>query len=306
MGVLAIAVLAVAATLALAGDVTAPYSRGLLFRVDVVGRPPSWVFGTMHSNDPRVTVLPGPVRDALAASRRLAPELLMSPSELPEFFAAAQFDDGRRLADYFDPATLDAVRVALGVAAPPPAVFDRLKPWAIMLLLARPAGENGAPTLDEVLVDEARRRRMLVIGLELPEEQIASLDTIPVASQVALARWVLSRRDVMAAEHESALTTWLAGDLAGLAALAAAPGRGDPALTTHLEQLSRHLVVNRSVSMAHRLFMPLREGRVFVAVGALHLYGRDGLLALIRAQGHRVRRVYPRVRRAAAAVPAKE
>jgi uncharacterized protein YbaP (TraB family) len=43
--------------------------------------------------------------------------------------------------------------------------------------------------------------------------------------------------------------------------------------------------------MAHRLHLPLARGRVFVAVGALHLHGRDGLLALIRRQGYRVTRV---------------
>ena len=44
--------------------------------------------------------------------------------------------------------------------------------------------------------------------------------------------------------------------------------------------------------MAHRLFLPLRAGRVFVAVGALHLHGRRGLLALLREQGYRVSVVY--------------
>ena len=72
----------------------------------------------------------------------------------------------------------------------------------------------------------------------------------------------------------------------------AAPGRADPAVARHFAQLTKHLVENRSVLMAHRLFMPLREGRVFVAVGALHLYGRKGLLELIRAQGYRIQRVY--------------
>jgi uncharacterized protein YbaP (TraB family) len=40
------------------------------------------------------------------------------------------------------------------------------------------------------------------------------------------------------------------------------------------------------------LFLPLRGGPVFVAVGALHLYGERSLLALLREQGYRIRRVF--------------
>jgi uncharacterized protein YbaP (TraB family) len=49
---------------------------------------------------------------------------------------------------------------------------------------------------------------------------------------------------------------------------------------------------NRSIVMAHRLFVPLREGAAFIAVGANHLYGTRGLLALVEKQGYRVERVY--------------
>ncbi len=44
--------------------------------------------------------------------------------------------------------------------------------------------------------------------------------------------------------------------------------------------------------MAHRLFLPLRDGHLFVAVGALHLHGVKGMLALLRTQGYRITRVY--------------
>lgn len=269
-----------------------PFSRGVLFRIDAPGKPPSWVFGTMHSNDARVTRIPAVVRDALAGSRRLAPEILLSQADAPEFFAAAQFDDQRRLADYFDAATLAEVRAALGGELPPPEVFERLKPWAVMMRLAQAPAGGGGPTLDEILVADARSHRLNVIGLELPEEQVAALDTIPVASQVALVRWMLAHRADLPARHEKTVEAWLARDLARLAALAAAPGRADPAMAPHFAELSRHVVVNRSVQFAHRLFIPLRGGGVFVAVGALHLYGPEGLLALIRAQGYRVRRVH--------------
>ncbi len=249
------------------GAGAAPFTRGLLFRIDAPGKPPSWVFGTMHSNE-------------------------LQQADPAAFFAAAQFDDGRRLADHFDGATLAQVRAALGAGAPSEEAFARLKPWAVLLLLAQPPVPGGGPTVDEILADLARQRRMTPVGLELPDEQVAALDTIPVASQVALVRWTLAHRAQLPADHERAVQAWLAGDLAGLAALAAAPGRRDPAMAPHFAELTRHLVVNRSAQMAHRLFVPLREGRVFVAVGALHLHGADGVPALVRDQGYRVTRVH--------------
>jgi uncharacterized protein YbaP (TraB family) len=269
-----------------------PFSHGLLFRVEAPGKPSSFVFGTLHSNDSRVTAVPAIVTESLAASRYLAPEILVAQSGGPEFFEAAQFDDKRRLADFFDAETLARIWAALGDAAPAPDVFARLKPWAVLLLLAQPQGQAAGATLDEILVEAARRQRLHVIGLEMPQEQVASLDAIPVASQVAIVQWLLAHREQLPAEHEAVVLAWLARDLAGLATLTGAPGRADPVLARHFAQLTRHLVENRSALMAHRLYLPLREGRVFVAVGAMHLYGRQGLLELIRAQGYRIERVY--------------
>jgi len=44
--------------------------------------------------------------------------------------------------------------------------------------------------------------------------------------------------------------------------------------------------------MHHRLFLPLRRGQVFVAIGASHLHGDRGLLAMLRRDGYRVTRIW--------------
>lgn len=116
-----------------------------------------------------------------------------------------------------------------------------------------------------------------------------------------------ARRRIVTPVH-----AWVALAVMLVAALALSParaaGRAPPATAATRDapwsrgllfaELVRHLVEDRSVQMAHRLFLPLRGGRVFVAVGALHLYGDRSLLALLRAQGYRVRRVHRGRRRA--------
>lgn len=269
-----------------------PFAHGLLFRLDKPGLPPSFVFGTLHSGDPRIVALPRPVADAFDGARTLALEIQLGEGDLARFFAAAQFDDGRRLADFFGDAGVAAIRTALGAATPGEEVLSRLKPWAVLLKLGEQPVTGGGATLDRRLLVDAQRRRLAIVGLELPDEQVAAFDAIPLATQVALVRFVLAHRDMLVRDHDAVIAAWLERDLAGLARLNAAPGRRYPEIAPHFAELTRHLIVNRSVQMAHRLFLPLRAGRVFVAVGALHLYGEKGLLALLRTQGYRVSVVY--------------
>ncbi len=39
-----------------------PYTQGLLWKIESAGTPPSYLFGTIHSDDPRVIQLPAPVK----------------------------------------------------------------------------------------------------------------------------------------------------------------------------------------------------------------------------------------------------
>ena len=51
------------------------------------------------------------------------------------------------------------------------------------------------------------------------------------------------------------------------------------------------LVARRNRRMVERMLPGLRQGGVFVAVGALHLPGEEGLVALLRQEGFTVERV---------------
>jgi len=285
-------VLALALAAPTAGGAAEPFAQGLLWRLDKPGVPTSWVFGTLHSNDPRVTALPVPVARAFAQARTFAMEIFWSEFEDAYFFDAMQFDDGRRLAPLLGDDTYARLREALGSAAPPEEVLARTKPWGALLRVAAARGGGDALTLDRSLFAAARERRMTVVGLEALDEQVAALDSIPAETQIALLRHALDHRPELEALLEPTIRAWLSRDIGEVARINRAAAGGDPDLVRHYAILTQQLVGNRTALMAYRLFLPLRRGRVFVAVGALHLYGAKGLLAQLREQGYRVRRLY--------------
>ncbi len=286
------AALALIAALAAPSAASDPFAQGLLWRLDRPGVPASWVFGTLHSNDPRVIALPAPVALAFSRARTFAMEIYWSETEDEHFYDAMQFDDDRRLASLVGDEVYSRLRQELASAALPAEALARTKPWAALLRIAAAHAKGDGPTLDRSLFAAARERRMRMLGLELLDEQVAAFEAIPIGTQIALLRHALDHRAELEAQVEPTILAWLERDLAALASINRAAAGDDPDLRRHYALLTQQLVANRSVLMAHRLFLPLKRGRVFVAVGALHLYGATGLLAQLRAQGYQLRRVY--------------
>lgn len=269
-----------------------PFGEGLLWRISGQGRADSFVLGTIHIADARVSGIAPPVGDMLARSRTLAMEPLSETFDA-RVLELEEFDDGRRLEGLVGAEAFGQLRDELMAQGMPEGVIERLKPWAAMMRIARQPRSGGEPTLDERLLGAAQSRRMRVISLELVEEQIASFDAIPLDSQVALLKHVLRDREAVAATAEPTIDAWLRGDLAALARIADRSVARRPAMKHHYREFERHIIRNRTLLMHHRLFMPLREGGVFVAVGASHLHGSQGLLALLRKDGYRVTRLWP-------------
>jgi len=280
------------ATRSLAAKAQARFSRGLLWRVSRPGVAPSHVFGTIHIADPRVLLIPDPMLQALDQAKSYAMEIQFNPAAEARFFEAAQFDDGRRLEPMIGAEAYAQVRASLRLRDVPEEVIARMKPWAALANLIVTPEDYDRFTLDQKLYALARARRLPSFGLEGIEEQIAVFDGIPLDTQVALLKHGLAERDYFVGMIEPSIQAWLKRDLAALHALQQRTVTRFPQMAAHYRVLATQIVDNRSVVMAHRLFMPLREGRVFVAIGADHLYGDKGVLRLLQKQGYRVTRVY--------------
>jgi hypothetical protein len=273
-----------------------PYGQGLLWKVEAKGRMPNYVFGTIHLSDIRVTTLPDPVRQALNEAENLSLEVDMGAWSLYET-QMLQLPEGRPLSEVLGKTLFARVERHLGEAVGGRTALERMKPWVVLLSLtqtmsgASRRASGGALPLDLVLRSIALQRGILVFGLEEHEEQFAVFDRMPEADQVEMIRDALaSRTDDVAPRMERMIQLYLARDLDGLYALSKSlwkKGRKEV-----IDAFYKRLIVDRNHVMARRMHDLLREGGAFVAVGAGHLAGEEGVLNLLARRGYGIERVY--------------
>ena len=286
------AFLAAACGLALPAGAAERFTRGLLWRVQRDGIAPSHVFGTLHAADARLADLPQPVRSAFDASRVLMLEYVADDYGRGRFLEAAMFLDRRTLESVIGPADFERAWRALEPSGLAREFVNRLKPWGVLVNL-RSSWEPAAVAPPEARLHAlARGRGIAVVQVEEVEEQVFTFDEMPMDSQVALLRQALARRAELEVLAERTLQAYLARDLGGLWRLQEAFVQGDPQIAEHHAVFVKRVVLDRSVVMAFRMQRELRRGRAFVALGALHLYGERGVLALLEEDGYRAQRVY--------------
>lgn len=262
---------------------------GLLWRLVSPQGETSHLFGTMHSSDPRITRLAAPVRGAFERARRVVLELDLSPDTLLRSAALLMYPDQRRLSDDVPPALLSEIRHLGGQRNLPFMVLDQMKPWAVAMTLAAPREKQGQ-FLDLKLAADARRDGKAIIGLETPDEQLRTFNDLNVPQQLLLLRDVVEEFDALPAFYRHLEQAYLDRDLTAILALSQQDlEKGDDGLA---QQLLVGLIDGRNLRMVERMQQPLREGGSFIAVGALHLPGPNGLLQLLKERGYHVYRVY--------------
>lgn len=268
------------------------YAFGLLWQVHKPGIDPSYVFGTLHAGDPRLEPLLPQVQDAFSQSRALMLEYVADQYAKERFLEAAVYLDGRTLEQDIGHEHFERAVAAMGPIGLPREVVGKLKPWGVLLNLRISRQPAGAVPPDAQLFALARRRRMPVSQIENVEEQVFTFDEMRLASQVALLKHFLEHPAELDLLAERTLQAYLARDLQGLWDAQQDYARRHPEIVPHHAELVKRVVLDRSVVMAFRMQRELRRGRAFVAVGALHLYGDRGVLALLEEDGYRAERLY--------------
>ncbi|MEF2074076.1 TraB/GumN family protein [Consotaella aegiceratis] len=289
-----------------AAAVDTPNGEGRLFSVTKGNLAPSYLFGTMHLTDPRVLSLPEAADKAFDHAETLVIETTDVLDERKAATAMLARPDlttlppGQSLDDLLTPQQRSELEEGLEEHGLVYGAIKTLQPWFSGVTLLLPACEvarkaAGQAVLDVSLARQAEAEGKPVLGLEKAEEQLEAMASLPMDLQVdsLLASVALADQmpDVMATMTELYLDGRI-GEIAPLTELVApmaGPGSGSEPGAAYAE-FEERVVTARNHTMAERLEPILEDGGAFVAIGALHLPGKEGLVELLRRDGWTVKR----------------
>jgi len=274
-----------------ASAATQRFEQGVLWRIEKPGVAPSYAFGTIHIDDPRVLELPRAVTLALRQSKTFTMEMLTDETAHRKFTRASRLGDGSDLPAVLGPDLYGQVAEKMQERGVPDAATRRLKPWSVMLTLLLPR-ERPVVILDYALYQDAQSQKKPVFALETVEEQIDAFDGMPIEVQIGLLESVVRHEDEIPGMTKELIRAYLDRDLKRMWDINARFTGLDPGTEALNDVFLKRVLYDRNLRMAGTIVPRLDAGGAFVAVGALHLYGDRGILSLLKQQGYRITRVY--------------
>jgi len=281
--------------------------KGVLWKIESEAAAPSHVFGTMHSDDPRVLDMPDAADAAFAAADTVALEVLIAEPEAamelgmklaPELIMT----DGRTLDQLIGADRLETVTEALARSGMPAAAVRLLKPWVAYLLLNVPASRKGPdgeelPKLDLQIERDARAQGKQVTSLESIDEQVALFRGIDEEKEILLLSELIdsAQKRGGATQYMDALFALVVdlyedGEVGTILEVTQPPMPPDETAATEL--ILDRLLYQRNIIMADRMEALLADGNAFIAIGAAHLPGKQGVINLLVEKGYKISPVH--------------
>ena len=281
----------VAAVLALALIATAQAAQAKTFAWKATGKGGTiYLMGSIHMMSESFYPLNPALEAAFKDSDLLVEEVdmaeMLDPMAQMSMLTRGMLPSNQSLDKLLSPATLALVKKATGDMGDAGGPLMRFKPWMLAIALQgmelAKAGFNPALGLDQHFYDEAQAAAMKAQGLETVEYQISRFDEMTMEQQDRMLAETLKELATETATVGKLGDAWKSGDVAAIERLALADLKSDP-------EMYQRLLVERNRNWLPKIeALFARRGRALVVVGAAHLVGPDGLIAMLKAKGYTV------------------
>lgn len=260
-----------------------PPARPALWEVSGPDGNRGYLFGTIHTLDENVEWRSDAFERAFADADTLVVEAsgIVDPRASERVWRRLAFSPGLPpLTRRVPPEDARALEAALDKAGLNESAFAETESWAAALTLASALRQEDGEGIDLALLRNTKGKR--IAELEGVAGQLAIFDRLPRDDQSALLVSV-AQNDPGSEARLAGL--WRAGNIEAIAAETHKGMLADP-------ELREALLVARNRAWEGQIEAILRAGRTpFVAVGAAHLAGPDGLPARLAERGYRITRL---------------
>jgi uncharacterized protein YbaP (TraB family) len=260
--------------------------KGFIWKIERAGRS-GWVVGSLHMLTPEAYPLPDSMTRAFADADTLMeeadPDELASPGFAAMVLGRALYPEGQTLQDHVSADTFRLV-VERGTAAGMPVeMLRRMKPWMIATTLQalelQRGGFDPALGLDVHFHELAQQGAKRFVPLETGLEQLGYLENMGAGTEDAMVRENLESAQAEVNEVRKIAAAWRSGDAATLEQVMLGSMKDSPAIY-------QSLIVSRNRNWLPKIQTCLDTSRCFIVVGAGHLVGTDGLLAMLKSAGY--------------------
>ncbi|MEM7463925.1 MAG: TraB/GumN family protein [Pseudomonadota bacterium] len=269
--------------------------EAILWKISREGIEPSWLFGTMHSSDQRILGLMDRIKPQFQSATSViientdSVEGKNSGAALAAMKKYAFLKAGATLDNLVPESDLPILKRELESRHMSWTSARHMQPWLVTASISIPvcdlkAKASGIPVLDAQIGAAAKAQGKTLIGLESVEEQFEAVSSIPFEFHINALNETLKLSHLSDDLMETTKALYLEGKIGWMLPLVRsfAPqtytGKG-------YAEFQKLLLTNRNHRMAERAAEHIEKGNAFMAVGALHLPGKEGLVELLRKSG---------------------
>jgi uncharacterized protein len=255
--------------------------KGLFWQMTSPSGQISYLFGTIHTDDNRVTDFSTSIVDALKQVDLFVMET--QPNSNPSNF---MMKDGS-LRDMLTEAEVRQVRVLTDFHVMHLDYALRMKPWLLAVVFSQSKPQTPYAQ-DNLLMRNAEDFGKPVQGLETSQEHFGIIDEFTLDDQLVMLRAALKMTEAQKEkDFERLMSVYLKEDSDALLVLDAdMTGAGLPKALW--QRLRVKLLDERNDLMAERAIDLAKNQSVFIAVGAAHLAGENGLIHAFKKAGYQL------------------
>lgn len=194
------------------------------------------------------------------------------------------YKDGKTLQGSLSKEAFDSARKAMKVSGMDIGKLDRFEPWfvalTVMNLRLQQLGYSPSHGIDMYFFNKAKTGRKEILGLETFEFQMDLLDKLPADTQESMLLQTLSNLEVMETEWNRIIRSWAAGDAEALDSLLLESFKEYPAVY-------QSLILDRNQNWLPSIERFLTQDKnILIVVGAGHLVGEEGIIAILGKKGY--------------------